>query len=274
MKSLMMLAALMLAGAVEAAEQKTEPPPTELLPSGKWQVEYAKSSCIISRAFGDGEQRMLFGMKPAPYSDNARLLLIEPSSRGRGDRGEAKVVLSGGYVPDYSDYASVTSSGARVTTIDVPRATLDSLAKGDSITIKAGRWVNATLRPTGFGKVMQALDECESDLLTSWGFDKAAQAAVATRPKGRLAGVFKADDYPDNDLMAGNSGTTGVRLRIELDGRVSECVVVESSGSRGLDEQTCAVAKRRARYSPAVGHDGKPLWSFSFERITWMIMDM
>ena len=56
MKSLAMLAALLLAGAARAATAVSEPPPIGLLPSGKWQVEYAKSSCIISRAFGEGAQ--------------------------------------------------------------------------------------------------------------------------------------------------------------------------------------------------------------------------
>jgi TonB family protein len=262
----MILVALLLGAASAAA-------PAELSPSGKWQVEYAKSSCIVSRAFGEGDQRTLFGLKPAPYSETVPLLIIKQSAPGRSARGEAQVSLSGGFVPEFASYATVTSSGTRVTMINVPRATLDSLANGDSITIKADRWANVTLNPTGFDKVMKAVDACESDLLVSWGFDKAAQAAVATRPKGRLANAFKGDDYPENELMAGIGGTTGVRLRIEPDGKVSECAVIESSGSAGLDKQTCAVSKRRGRYTPAIGHDGKPLWSFTFERITWMVVD-
>jgi len=99
MKSLAMLAALLLAGAARAATAVSEPPPIELLPSGKWQVEYAKSSCIISRAFGEGAQKMLFGLKPAPYSDVVSVLVIQPSPKGRGVRGTADVKLSSGFVP-------------------------------------------------------------------------------------------------------------------------------------------------------------------------------
>lgn len=273
MKSLTMVAALLVAGGAQAVAKSSEPPPRDLLPSGKWTVEYAKSSCIISRAFGEGTQRTIFALKSAPYSDTTRLLIVVPSAAARGAQGDAKVTLSGGYVPEFSYYASVTSNGTRVTAIDLPRDTLDSLAKGDSITIKAGKWVALILRPTGFDKVMKPLDECESDLLASWGFDKAAQAAVATRPKGRLRGVFQPNDYPNKELEAGIGGTVGVRLRVETDGKVSECVVVEPSGAPGLDKQTCAVARRRARYSPALGKDLKPLWSFTFERITWMVID-
>lgn len=254
-----------------AALAPAEAPPPELAPSGKWQVEYAKSSCIISRTFGDGEQRTLFGLKAAPYSATVPLVVVRPASVGRSERGTADVLFSGGFIPEYANYVTFTSKGTRVTQIAVPREALDSLAKGDSVTIRAGRWVNVALKPSGFDKVLKAVNDCEADLLASWGFDKAMQAAVLSRPNGRLAGVFKADDYPENELIMGIGGTVGVRLRVEPTGSVSECAVIESSGAPGLDKQTCTVAMRRARYTPAMGHDGKPLWAFTFERITWMV---
>jgi TonB family protein len=246
-------------------------PPVELDPSGKWQVEYAKSSCIVSRQFGEGEQKTLFGLKPAPYSDRIALLVVRPSPKGRGSWGSAKVRLSGGFVPDHTDYQSVTSSGMRVTTIGVPRTIFDGLAKGETIVIQAGNWVNLELKPTAFDKAKKALEDCESDLLVSWGFDKAAQAAVATPPTGTLQGLVEPDDYPERPLQAGIGGSVGFRLRIETDGRVSECSVLDSSGNADLDKQTCSVVKKRARFLPAIGRDGKPMWSFTFGRITWMV---
>jgi len=271
MKSLRMLAALLLAGTVKEANSET--PLIELDPSGKWQVEYAKSSCIISRAFGEGNERMLLTLRPAPSSGTVRLWVIKPAPAGRGARGKAKVTLSSGFIPEFAEYASVSSSGMRVTSIDLPRVALDPLSKGDGISINAGRWVKVRLRPTGFDKVMKEVEKCESDLLTSWGFDKAAQTAIATPPKGRLSQFIEADDYPEFELVHAISGTVGVRLRIEPDGTVGDCVVLESSGSAGLDKQTCAVAKRRAHYAPAMSSEGKPLWSFTFERVTWMVVD-
>ena len=262
----MIVVALLLATAA------SEPP--LLVPSGKWQVEYAKSSCIISRAFGEGDAKVLFTLRPAPSSGTMRLWIIKPSPAGRGSRGNAKVALSGGYVPEYAEYASQTSNGMRVTSIDLPRATLVSLSKGDSIAIKADRWVNIRLQPSGFDKVMKEVEKCESDLLASWGFDLAAQTAIATPPQGRLYSFFNADDYPENELMRGISGSVGVRLKVEPDGRVSDCLVLEPSGSVGLDKQTCALALRRARYTPAVSREGRPLWSYTFERVTWMVVDM
>ena len=245
--------------------------PSELLPSGKWQAEYAKSSCIISRAFGDKPNLTLFGLKPAPNSDFVTLLVIQPSRKGRGVSGEAEVRLSGGFVPEFADYWSVTINGVRVTTIGVPRATLDSLVKGDSISIKGGALVDVVLRPTAFDKALLALKECEADLLASWGFSRAAQATVAKPPKGTMRGLIRSDDYPGNLIERGVQGTVGFRVRVEQDGSISDCAVIESSGAPDLDKHTCNLAKKRARYLPAIGHDGKPLWSFTFGRVTWRI---
>ena len=118
---------------------------------------------------------------------------------------------------------------------------------------------------------MKVLEDCESDLLTSWGFDKAAQAAVAERPKGNLQGLLRPDDYPQAAIDSNASGRVDVRLRIEADGRISDCSILESSGNTALDKQTCALIVKRARYAPALGHDGKPIWTFTFATVTWML---
>src|SRR4029450_8282584 len=231
MQSLTMLAALLLAETVQAAPPSAGPPVVELLPSGKWQVEYAKSSCIVSREFGDGVNRTLCVLKPAPYSDTVAMLIAQPSPKGRGVGGNAQIRLSGGLVPDHTNYASVTANGMRVTTISLPRAALDALAKGESIAIKADTWFNVVLKPTAFDKGLKVLEECESDLLTSWGFDKAAQAAIAKRPVGQIFGLIQPDDYPTEALESGIGGTVGGRMGVGAGGRISECVVLESSGA-------------------------------------------
>lgn len=245
--------------------------PVELIPSSQWQVEYAKSSCVVSRAFGEKPNQILFGLKPALNSEFVSLLVVQPSRKGRGVRGEAEVKLSGGFIPESADYTSVTANGMRVTTISVPSTTLDQLAKGDAIAIKAGEWVDVTLHPTAADKALAALKECEADLLESWGYSRAAQAAVAEPPKGSLQGLFRVDDYPMDLVAMGIQGSVGLRLRIEPDGKISECSIMESSGNANLDSHTCALAKRRARYTPAMGYDRNPVWSFTFANVTWML---
>ena len=266
-----LFAFLFLQAAAAAAAAAAQAAPAVLTPSGKWQVEYAKSFCIVTRAFGEKPNQILFGLKPAMNSQFATLLVVQPSRKGRGVRGVAEVKLSGGFIAESADYSSVTANGIRETTISVPRMTLDQLAKGDAITIKAGEWVDVTLRPTASDKALAALKECEADLMESWGFSRAAQAAVAEPPKGSLQGLLRVNDYPMYLVAKGIQGSVGIRIRIEADGRISECSIVDSSGNDSLDSHTCTLLKRRASYTPAMGHDRKPVWSFTFGRVTWRL---
>lgn len=245
--------------------------PATLLPSGKWQVEYSKSSCVISREFGKTPNITIFGLTPPLNSEFVTLIIAQPSQKGRAFRGEANVRLSGGFVADPAGYVTFTAKGKRVTRIGISREVLDLLAKGESISIRADRWVDVALQPSAFPKALASLKECEADLLAGWGFDRAAQAAVARRPKGTLQGLLRHDDYPSQLVALEVEGTVGFRLRVEADGSISECVAMQSSGSTELDKHTCNLMKKRAKYEPALGHDGKPLWTFVFGWSSWFL---
>lgn len=174
----------------------THAAPAVLAPSGKWQVEYSKTSCVISREFGDSPNVTVFGLTPPLNSDIVTLIIGQPSQKGRAFRGNANVRMSGGYTADPAGYVTFTTKGKRITRIAIPRQTLDLLAKGESISINADRWVDVALQPSTFSKALVALKECEADLLAGWGFDRAAQAAVASPPKGTLQGLLRHADYP------------------------------------------------------------------------------
>ena len=52
------------------------PPPKLLTPSGKWAIEYAMDMCALNRKFGSGADEMLLAIKPAPNSDQARIMVL------------------------------------------------------------------------------------------------------------------------------------------------------------------------------------------------------
>lgn len=84
-------------------------------------------------------------------------------------------------------------------------------------------------------------------------------------PKGNSGGWFSAADYPAT-LKSGESGRTHYRLTIGPDGRVTACSITKSSGFSLLDERTCSLVMRRARFSPAVDSQGNTIsgtWSGS-----------
>jgi len=91
------------------------------------------------------------------------------------------------------------------------------------------------------------------------------------RAKGSLPGLFSTDDYPSSAIRDEEQGTVSVRLTIGTDGRVSDCNVTSSSGSRALDSTTCSILKRRARYTPAKDETGRNVTDTDTARIRWQL---
>ncbi len=92
----------------------------------------------------------------------------------------------------------------------------------------------------------------------------------AVSPRGNPGYWVTAADYPQTALREERSGTTGFRVTIGTDGRVIDCQITSSSGSDDLDDATCKVVSRRARFAPAF-QGGQPVESTYSNRINWSI---
>ena len=97
---------------------------------------------------------------------------------------------------------------------------------------------------------------------------KRQQAKSAT---GSLQGLFGTDDYPAAALDNEEEGRTSVRLTIGANGRVADCQVSSSSGSRALDSATCRVIRSRARFTPAMDSNGNPTSDTFSQTIVWRL---
>lgn len=96
------------------------------------------------------------------------------------------------------------------------------------------------------------------------------QAAPAT-PKGRRLSWITQDDYPGSALRAEEEGTTSIRVEIDASGRVTSCAVTGSSGSATLDDATCRLYTRRARFNPAKDAAGNPIATTYSDRVKWQM---
>jgi len=63
----------------------------------------------------------------------------------------------------------------------------------------------------------------------------------------------------------------GIDVTVGMDGRVSACSVTASSGSDVLDQATCRLYARRARFQSALDDDGKATVGHYADRIRWTI---
>src|SRR3990170_7448471 len=67
-------------------------------------------------------------------------------------------------------------------------------------------------------------------------------------------------DYPDAIQRSWpRGGRIFVRLRVEPDGRISQCDIMRSFGDRSADEWTCPLLMRRAQLRPATDDNGRPI---------------
>lgn len=86
-------------------------------------------------------------------------------------------------------------------------------------------------------------------------------AGMAVTPPRQVAGRLSIGDMPEDLRESGFSGRVWVLYRVEADGRVSQCRVTRSSGSRLLDAATCRLIQQRFRFRPSRDDRGRPTWS-------------
>ena len=83
--------------------------------------------------------------------------------------------------------------------------------------------------------------------------------------------LITTEDYPMEALFRQEEGSVTVPLLATVEGRVGDCVVIQSSGSAALDGQTCRLMWMRARFEPARDRLGKPLPGHFRQKITWRL---
>lgn len=86
-----------------------------------------------------------------------------------------------------------------------------------------------------------------------------------------MAGLFSQDDYPVEALRRDEEGLVIAQVEVTSQGRVGGCTIVQSSGSQALDNGTCAIVTRRARYKPARDEAGQAVADHDRVRIKWQL---
>lgn len=89
-------------------------------------------------------------------------------------------------------------------------------------------------------------------------------------PKGNPGNWATTNDYPSRALREEREGTTGFRVTVGPDGRVTDCQISSSSGHPDLDQATCDNVRRRARFAPAL-EGGQPTTGTYSNRVRWVI---
>jgi periplasmic protein TonB len=100
---------------------------------------------------------------------------------------------------------------------------------------------------------------------------KPVDKSRGAKPKNNPGSWATTTDYPSRALNQQREGTTGFRVTVGPDGKVTDCQVTASSGHADLDAATCSNVKRRARFDPAWDSSGNPTSGSYSNRVTWRI---
>ena len=130
-------------------------------------------------------------------------------------------------------------------------------------------------RPRPLGDVTgprwrSSVDRCVAELAAR---DPGSGLPAVAEPVllGRFESLMNLDDYPANAIRAEQQGRVQMRLTISAKGRISNCQITRSSGSYILDETSCTLLRRRARFSPARDAAGDATEGVYEQGIDWSL---
>lgn len=90
-------------------------------------------------------------------------------------------------------------------------------------------------------------------------------------PKGNPGSWATPDDYPSRALREDREGVARFSVSVGPDGKVTSCSITGSSGHADLDDATCKLVTRRARFKPATDGDGNPTTGSYSNSVRWQI---
>jgi TonB family protein len=206
-------------------------------------------------------------------SDGFRIVILGEGSQ-EFRTGKATIGFGSGAASVEGDYISgrLLKTSQAITSVDLKRSDLEPMKKTRMLSIVAKNAAEKTFALDLVELALKSLDRCVVDLLKGWGMDEALQQSIATPPKAKnLLRAVKDRDYPAAAIRRGEQGATGIRLMVGADGSLRDCHVVESSGSTILDQTTCEIILKRAKFEPALDRSGTPVPSLTFTRVQWAL---
>lgn len=95
--------------------------------------------------------------------------------------------------------------------------------------------------------------------------------AIAAKARNNPGEWITESDYKTSWINRGWAGSAGFRLQVGANGRVEGCQITRSTGHTALDEATCALVTKRARFDPARNGNGDKVSGSYTSSVLWQI---
>lgn len=241
----------------------------QLEPVGKWTVDFGDDRCVAFRTFRSTSHPVYLMLKPSPIGDVLQLQIAEKGINRPGSQDEVRITLGSGE-PTRMLQLQYGVDGKQVRMINLSKEQTGELAGSTALKwSERGKEYQLALGP--MTKLIETVEKCRGMLADHWNATLTKQMALqkAPTPEQPLISAFSTDDYPLDAVRKGHSGFAHVVLMVDEKGQVVDCTLNATSGIAVLDAQTCIILRKRGKFAPAIGADGKPTRGIFHQRVNW-----
>lgn len=260
------IAVLMIGGMEQAA--RAAPP---VAPS-KWMVDFADDHCQALRTYSMDGTTVQLVIRPPLDGGTTRLQVHREFRNLRIAEPAITLDFGDGRPPYRTNMQVALSAGGFAMIVDLPPAEALRLRTASMLKLKAASKVSGDFDMMPNAALFRALDRCVADLRGRIGLDGGpprwtAPATALTN----LKPLFSSSKFWTVERRTPRTDKITVRLLIDKAGAVRDCAITASSGSAGLDIQTCQIFERQVKYRPARTAKGLPVASVVTETIDWRL---
>lgn len=266
-----------------------------LEPITQWNVDFGEEKCRLARVFGDAKNKHLLFIEQGGPETNFVLVAAGPAFE-RFRRPNRISIQFGAFPPiekpapmlGNMEDGAATLIYSRLNFQERPNSepdaeeseVLDSLAKIDTESaskidaIRMHYGKRTVVFNTGnIGEAIKVMNECALNFVESWGLDRAAHESMTRLPEWtNMKAIAREiqESYPSEALRKGESGIFRLRVIVEADGSVSDCIINNATTTDSLQSPACSEMKR-AEFKPALDKNGAPMRSFYVTNVTYRL---
>ena len=229
------------------------PEQIDLVPSGKWRVDYAENGCVLSRSFTGAGKEYKLGLTFEPVSADVWMRLRGPDSVSHFDSGEIKTEIDGAPQKTLVHFNLFKDKSGGATREYWLRDFRNNVAGTQrTIRLQTGKYGDIRIGFDGFAEAMKSIETCVDDLHRSLGIDPALLKTIASEPDQTSMGALTLPDIGDEFVYQ-------MLYWVTASGRVDECHLLAPTRDAAFNKNACDEMKMNARFKPARDTAGKPV---------------
>jgi TonB family protein len=247
------VSAALIVSTAKAADQP-------LQPLGKWTVSDGDTVCIASRSYGAPAAPLTLAVVPSPNGETYELLVSSKyTADERAIEEQGSIDFGNGPISAWALFYQTANKRSDVHDFRIPATEVARAESAPSMTLHISGSSDFAFELDSMPQVLGQLRGCTAELNRRWNVDGARNADFSRLARGNLRNVFGPEDYPLQALWAGKGGKGQYLLLIDERGKVDGCQVLQPTGVPVLDVTACAVIEGKAKFTPALDKDGKPV---------------